>query len=160
MPLGLILRAVDTPPECCQGEPRAPSDDCEHGHRDDNPPQSKVERGATWELHDVSLGEPFSLDPSGPVVGLAATALAKGFGSEAVCQGVGGSIPFISQLAEVFPQAQILVTGIEDPDTRAHSPNESLDLRVLWRAILSEAVLLSELNRREISDLAGVRALD
>jgi hypothetical protein len=63
-------------------------------------------------------------------------------------------------LAEVFPQAQILVTGIEDPDTRAHSPNESLDLSVLWRAILSEAVLLSELNRREISDLAGVRALD
>jgi hypothetical protein len=63
-------------------------------------------------------------------------------------------------LAEVFPQAQILVTGIEDPDTRAHSPNESLDLCVLWRAVLSEAILLSELNRREISDLAGVRALD
>lgn len=120
----------------------------------------QIRFGATWELQDVSLGEPFSLDPSGPVVGLAATALAKGFGSEAVYQGVGGSIPFISQLAEVFPQAQILVTGIEDPDTRAHSPNESLDLRVLWRAILSEAVLLSELNRREISDLAGIRALD
>jgi acetylornithine deacetylase/succinyl-diaminopimelate desuccinylase-like protein len=120
----------------------------------------QIRFGATWELHDVSLGEPFSLDPSGPVVGLAGTALAKGFGAEAVYQGVGGSIPFISQLAEVFPQAQILVTGIEDPDTRAHSPNESLDLSVLWRAILSEAVLLSELNRREISDLAGVRALD
>jgi hypothetical protein len=59
----------------------------------------------------------------------------------------------------VFPEAQILVTGIEDPDTRAHSPNESLDLRVLWRATLSEALLLSELNRREISDLARNRAL-
>jgi acetylornithine deacetylase/succinyl-diaminopimelate desuccinylase-like protein len=116
--------------------------------------------GAKWELRDVSLGEPFSLDPSGPAVALAATALGEGFGAEVVYQGVGGSIPFISQLAEVFPEAQILVTGIEDPDTRAHSPNESLDLCVLWRAVLSEALLLSDLNRREISDLARVRALD
>jgi len=116
--------------------------------------------GAKWELRDVSLGEPFSLDPSGPAVALAATALGEGFGAEVVYQGVGGSIPFISQLAEVFPEAQILVTGIEDPDTRAHSPNESLDLCVLWRAVLSEAILLSDLNRREISDLARVRALD
>ena len=115
--------------------------------------------GAQWELHDVSLGEPFSLDPSAPALDLAAQALGAGFGTEAVYQGVGGSIPFISQLAEVFPEAQILVTGVEDPDTRAHSPNESLDLRVLWRAMLSEALLLSELNRRKISDLAKNRAL-
>ena len=115
--------------------------------------------GAQWELRDVSLGEPFSLDSSAPALDLAAQALGEGFGTEAVYQGVGGSIPFISQLAEVFPEAQILVTGIEDPDTRAHSPNESLDLRVLWRATLSEALLLSELNRREISDLARNRAL-
>lgn len=110
--------------------------------------------GAQWELNDISLGDPFELDSSAPALDLAAQALGEGFGAEAVYQGVGGSIPFISQLAEVFPQAQILVTGIEDPDTRAHSPNESLELRVLWRAMLSEALLLSELNRREISDLA------
>ena len=115
---------------------------------------STIPFGAQWELQDVSLGEPFALDPSTPAAELAAQALGEGFGTQAVNQGVGGSIPFISQLAEVFPQAQILVTGIEDPDTRAHSPNESLDLRVLWRAVLSEALLLSDLNRREISDLA------
>jgi acetylornithine deacetylase/succinyl-diaminopimelate desuccinylase-like protein len=115
---------------------------------------STIPFGAQWELQDVSLGEPFLLDPSTQAAGLAAQALGEGFGAQAVYQGVGGSIPFIAQLAEVFPQAQILVTGIEDPDTRAHSPNESLDLRVLWRAVLSEALLLSDLNRREISDLA------
>lgn len=120
---------------------------------------SAIPFGAKWELHDVSLGEPFSLDASAPAAGLMAKALASGFGREAVHQGVGGSIPFISQLADVFPNAQILVTGVEDPDTRAHSPNESLDLRVLWRAALSEALLLSDLNRREISDLVRDRAL-
>ncbi len=120
---------------------------------------ARIPFGAQWELDDVSLGEPFALDASAPALDLAAKALGEGFGAQAVYQGVGGSIPFISQLAEVFPEAQILVTGIEDPDTRAHSPNESLDLQVLWRAMVAEALLLAELNRREISDLSPDRAL-
>ena len=58
---------------------------------------------------------------------------------------MGGSIPFIADLAKVFPQAEILVTGIEDPDTRAHSGNESLHLGVFRNAILAEALLLARL---------------
>ena len=42
--------------------------------------------------------------------------------------GVGGSIPFIATFQEMFPEATILVTGVEDPDSRAHGPNESLHL--------------------------------
>ncbi len=56
--------------------------------------------------------------------------------------GVGGSIPFISEFATVFPEAEILVTGVEDPDSRAHSPNESQHLPTLKRAITAEALLL------------------
>lgn len=56
--------------------------------------------------------------------------------------GVGGSIPFISEFATVFPEAEILVTGVEDPDSRAHSPNESQHLPTLRRAITAEAMLL------------------
>ena len=62
--------------------------------------------------------------------------------------GIGGSIPFIADLVELFPAAQILVTGVEDPDSRAHSPNESLHLGVFHRAILTEAVLLARLTER------------
>ena len=79
---------------------------------------------------------------------MAAVALEASFGHAPKFQGVGGSIPFIAELARRFPTAQIVVTGVEDPDTRAHSPNESLDLKVLWRAALGESVLLSLLNRR------------
>ena len=61
--------------------------------------------------------------------------MAEGWGAEPVEQGIGGSIPFVSDLAAEFPEAQILVTGVEDPDTRAHSPNESQHLGVLHRAI-------------------------
>ena len=57
--------------------------------------------------------------------------MAEAYGAEAVEMGAGGSIPFIADLVERFPGAQILITGVEDPDSRAHSPNESLHLRHL-----------------------------
>ncbi|NYG19863.1 hypothetical protein BJY17_000610 [Agromyces hippuratus] len=40
------------------------------------------------------------------------------------------------------------MTGVEDPDSRAHSPNESLHLGVFQRALLSEAVFLARLDAR------------
>jgi acetylornithine deacetylase/succinyl-diaminopimelate desuccinylase-like protein len=68
------------------------------------------------------------------------------WGKPAVQMGVGGSIPFIADLVREFPAAQILVTGVEDPDSRAHSPNESLHLGVFSRSILTEALLLDSLD--------------
>jgi len=60
--------------------------------------------------------------------------------------GIGGSIPFISDLAEVYPESQILVTGVEDPDSRAHSANESLHIGDFRNAVVAEALLLARLN--------------
>ena len=56
--------------------------------------------------------------------------------------GIGGSIPFIATFTELFPDAEILVTGVEEPDSRAHSPNESQHLPTLKRAIAAQALLL------------------
>lgn len=42
--------------------------------------------------------------------------------------GTGGGIPFISMLAEQFPQAQFVVTGVLGPESNAHGPNEFLDI--------------------------------
>ena len=63
---------------------------------------------------------------------------------------MGGSIPFIADLVREFPGAQILVTGVEDPHSRAHSPNESLHLDTFRKAVLSEALLLERLNARTV----------
>ena len=104
--------------------------------------------GAVLDIADVDMGDPFLVDTSGWAVAETRRAMTDAWGVEPVDMGVGGSIPFIADLVRVFPDAQILVTGVEDPDSRAHSPNESLHLGVFKRAVLSEALLLARLNAR------------
>lgn len=98
--------------------------------------------GAQISYGETELGKPFSQPVGGWAQDLAEKALAAAWGTESVNIGIGGSIPFIADLTEVFPQAQILVTGVEDPDSRAHSPNESVDLNMLQKAMVAEAVFL------------------
>jgi acetylornithine deacetylase/succinyl-diaminopimelate desuccinylase-like protein len=104
--------------------------------------------GAHVEISDADTGNPFLVDTSGWAVAEAKAAMHEAWGVQPVETGIGGSIPFISDLVAQFPEAQILVTGVEDPDTRAHSPNESLHLGVFRRAILTEALLLAKLDAR------------
>lgn len=104
--------------------------------------------GARIGIDDVDTGQPFLVDTSGWAVAEAKAAMAEAWGRAAVDIGVGGSIPFIAELVEEFPAAQILVTGVEDPDSRAHSPNESLHLGVFRRAVLAEAMLLARMQAR------------
>ncbi len=106
--------------------------------------------GAELTFSDVDLGDGFLVDTSGWAVSLARQAMADGYGVDPVDLGVGGSIPFIADLVREFPQAQILVTGVEDPHARAHSPNESLHLDTFRHAVATEALLLTRMN--EITD--------
>mgnify|MGYP000715426665 CR=1 FL=1 len=62
-----------------------------------------------------------------------------------VNKGEGGSIPFIPELQRIFPKAQVLVTGPEDPKANAHSPNESISLPALKNNVITEALLLDKL---------------
>jgi acetylornithine deacetylase/succinyl-diaminopimelate desuccinylase-like protein len=104
--------------------------------------------GARLSFEDVDTGQAFLVDTSGWAVAEVRAAMAEAWGRDPVDIGVGGSIPFIAELVEEFPEAQILVTGVEDPDSRAHSPNESLHLGVFKRALLSEALFLARLEVR------------
>jgi cysteinylglycine-S-conjugate dipeptidase len=109
-----------------------------------------LERNAPWGAQvSVTLeqgGEPFQVDATGPAYDAARAAFAEAWdGTAPVDIGVGGSIPFIATFQELFPDAAILVTGVEDPDSRAHGPNESLHLGDFARACLGEALLLARL---------------
>lgn len=102
--------------------------------------------GARLEFGDEQLGEGYLVEADHPVVHDAIATMTAAWGREPVLQGVGGSIPFIADLAERYPEAAILVTGVEDPDSRAHSPNESLHLPGFRKAVAAEALLLLALN--------------
>jgi cysteinylglycine-S-conjugate dipeptidase len=96
----------------------------------------------------VDRGEPTVLPTGGPAYAAARSALAEAWdGTEPVDMGTGGSIPFIAEFQGALPGASILVTGVEDPDTRAHGPNEGLHLPEFERAVLAEALLLQRLGR-------------
>lgn len=98
--------------------------------------------GAEVSFGAVELGKPFSLGESDWGKALAEQALSLAYGEKSVDIGIGGTIPFIAELERVFPNAQVLVTGVEDPDSRAHSPNESLHLEGFRSAILAQLLFL------------------
>jgi acetylornithine deacetylase/succinyl-diaminopimelate desuccinylase-like protein len=108
-----------------------------------------LERNAPWGAQVTvtpgDVGQPYAIDASGAVYDAARSAFRHAWGVAPVDTGIGGSIPFIAEFAAAFPSAKILVTGVEDPQTQAHSVNESLDLGVLERAATAEALLLANL---------------
>ena len=104
--------------------------------------------GATLKFGETELGKPFSEISGGWAKPAAENSLALAWGNKSVNIGIGGSIPFIADLVEVFPTAQILVTGVEDADSRAHSPNESVHLEMLKKAMVAEALFLITGNAR------------
>jgi len=93
-----------------------------------------------------SVAEPSVIEADGPAYDAARAAFREAWdGTDPVDIGVGGSIPFIAAFQEAFPEAAVLVTGVEDPDTRAHGVNEGLHLQEFERVCLAEALLLSNL---------------
>ena len=103
--------------------------------------------GAELTVMPGAAVPPFSADTSGPAYDVARGAFTDAWGTPPVEIGVGGSIGFVSRFAEAFPAAEVLVTGVEDPDTRAHAANESLHLADFEKACLAEALLLHRLGQ-------------
>nr|WP_204543738.1 dipeptidase [Cellulosimicrobium cellulans] len=99
--------------------------------------------GARVTVRDGEQGKPFLAPGDSEAMRAARWAFATSWGTDPVDIGVGGSIPFIADLLEVFPDAAILVTGVEDPDSRAHGANESVHLGELEKVVLAEALLLA-----------------
>jgi cysteinylglycine-S-conjugate dipeptidase len=102
--------------------------------------------GAQISTTVVDTGEPIALEATGPAYDAARAAFTDAWdGTAPIDMGVGGSIPFIAEFLEAFPGASVLVTGVEDPDTRAHGANEGLHLAEFERVVLAEALMLSNL---------------
>ncbi|MFN2545610.1 MAG: dipeptidase [Actinomycetota bacterium] len=108
-----------------------------------------LESNAPWGARVVvtqgSTGEPFDVNADGATYDAARRAFRDAWDHEAVDIGVGGTIPLVKAFADAYPRAALLLTGVEDPDGRAHGENESLNLAEFERACVAEALLLSYL---------------
>ncbi len=107
--------------------------------------EAHVPWGARLEVTLDDEGPGFSANADGPVYDQARAAFTDAWGVAPVDIGVGGSIPFVAHFAAKFPDAGILVTGVEDPDGRAHGANESLHLGEFEKVCQAEALLLARL---------------
>ncbi|GAB3938783.1 M20/M25/M40 family metallo-hydrolase [Kribbella albertanoniae] len=101
--------------------------------------------GAQVTVTEGEVGQPCSINARGGGYEAARSAFQTAWGVEPIDMGMGGSIPFIAEFQRVFPEAAILVTGVEDPDTRAHGVDEGLHLAEFRKVCLAEALLLQNL---------------
>jgi acetylornithine deacetylase/succinyl-diaminopimelate desuccinylase-like protein len=69
------------------------------------------------------------------------------FGSPAMFEGTGGTIPFMSMLGARFPRAQFLITGVLGPGSNAHGPNEFLHLPTGVRVTACVAQVIADQHR-------------
>ncbi|MBW2242013.1 MAG: M20 family metallopeptidase [Deltaproteobacteria bacterium] len=70
------------------------------------------------------------------------------FARPALFMGEGGTIPFMSMLGDLFPEAQFLITGVLGPASNAHGPNEFLHIPTAKRLTTAVARILADHHRR------------
>jgi acetylornithine deacetylase/succinyl-diaminopimelate desuccinylase-like protein len=105
-----------------------------------------IEAAVPWGAEIVvtagALGDAFALDTSDDASVIFKEAFRIAYGNDTVEMGEGGSIPFVAAFENAYPQASILLTGVMDPTSQIHGPNESQDLADLEHGILGEAIAL------------------
>lgn len=91
-------------------------------------------------VESLHSGMPYISPADNPVFDTVREALKKGFGADAVLMREGGSIPIVTDFAEILNTPVILI-GFGLPDENAHAPNEWIDLENFQKGILSMAYL-------------------
>ncbi|MEU6084445.1 dipeptidase [Streptomyces sp. NPDC047108] len=105
--------------------------------------ESKVPWGARVAVEEVGRGQPFRADTASPAYTAMAAAMRAAYpGEEMQTAGQGGSIPLCNTLASLYPEAEILLIGLSEPDAQIHAVNESVSPEELERLSLAEALFL------------------
>jgi acetylornithine deacetylase/succinyl-diaminopimelate desuccinylase-like protein len=105
-----------------------------------------LQKRVPWNLHceieRVAVGDPFVGSLDGPGFESLKSALEESYGRELATAGQGGSIPLCNVLAETYPEAEIFLLGVEEPQCLIHAPNESVDPSEIEHVALAEALFL------------------
>ncbi|MGW1885955.1 M20/M25/M40 family metallo-hydrolase [Streptomyces sp. NPDC001970] len=106
-----------------------------------------IEKHTPWNarvsLEQVGQGQPFRADVNSPAYTSMAEAMRIAYpGEEMQSSGMGGSIPLCNTLAALYPQAEILLIGLSEPEAQIHAVNESVSPQELERLSVAEALFL------------------
>ncbi|GAA2194359.1 dipeptidase [Streptomyces bangladeshensis] len=99
--------------------------------------------GARVTTEQLGQGQAFRADTSSPAYQAMADAMAEAYPGETMqYAGQGGSIPLCNTLAGLYPQAEILLIGLSEPEAQIHAVNESVSPEELERLSVAEALFL------------------
>ncbi|MFF0050825.1 dipeptidase [Streptomyces sp. NPDC005498] len=106
-----------------------------------------IERHTPWgarvRIEPLGQGEPFRADVSGPAYRTMADAMATAYpGEDMRLGGFGGGIPLCGALTALYPRAEILLLGLNEPEAHIHAVNESVSVDELRRLATAEAHFL------------------
>jgi cysteinylglycine-S-conjugate dipeptidase len=87
-------------------------------------------------------GSPFRARTGGPAYQAIAAAMHEAYGRPMARLGEGGSIPLCNVLADTYPDAELILMGVEEPLALIHAPNESVDPAEIAAMALTEALFL------------------
>ncbi|MFI6122957.1 dipeptidase [Streptomyces sp. NPDC051064] len=105
--------------------------------------ESHAPWGARVSVEQVGQGQPFRADVTSPAYASMAEAMRLAYpGEEMQASGMGGSIPLCNTLAALYPQAEILLIGLSEPEAQIHAVNESVSPAELERLSVAEALFL------------------
>jgi acetylornithine deacetylase/succinyl-diaminopimelate desuccinylase-like protein len=108
--------------------------------------KAQLETAAPWhvqvEVECLSRSQPFQAPTNGPAYAALAGAMRDAFGRDLTTAGQGGSIPTCHALRETFPDAEIMLVGVEEPQSLIHAPNESVDPTEIEHMALALALFL------------------
>jgi acetylornithine deacetylase/succinyl-diaminopimelate desuccinylase-like protein len=108
----------------------------------------QLEASAPWnakvEITREAVADPFTGATSGPAFDAMASALAVAYGQSTTTMGQGGSIPLCNLLADEFPEAEIMLLGIEEPLCQIHAPDESVDPTEIENIALATALFVRD----------------
>lgn len=107
-----------------------------------------IEKHTPWNarvsLEQVGQGQPFKADVTSPAYTSMAEAMRVAYpGEEMQASGMGGSIPLCNTLAALYPEAEILLIGLSEPEAQIHAVNESVSPEELERLSVAEALFLA-----------------
>ncbi|MBP2385855.1 dipeptidase [Paeniglutamicibacter kerguelensis] len=101
---------------------------------------------APWGVHVAveveATGSPFEAATEGPAYQAMAAAALEAYGRPMASLGQGGSIPLCNVFEKIYPDAEIILIGVEEPLALIHAPNESVAPSEIEGMALTEALFL------------------